>query len=212
MHISEGVLSIPVLSAGALLAAAGLAAGLRSIRAEDMPKTALFASVFFVASLIHIPLPPASVHLILNGLMGLVLGWAAFPAIFAALLLQAFFFHFGGITVLGVNTCIMALPPVLCRYAFLPLLRLPSPWARRTGAFLCGAAAVLLSGLFAAASLSLSGNGYEGANFQAAALALLTAHLPVALIEGLITLFIVGFVERVRPEFLNITPPQAAHP
>ena len=44
MHIAEGVLSIPVLTVGAVAAAAGIAVGLRSLRAEDMPKTALFAS------------------------------------------------------------------------------------------------------------------------------------------------------------------------
>ena len=43
-------------------------------------------------------------HLILNGLLGMLLGWAAFPSIFVALMLQAILFQYGGITVLGVNT------------------------------------------------------------------------------------------------------------
>ena len=207
MHIAEGVLSIPVLTVGAVAAAAGIAVGLRSLRAEDMPKTALFASAFFAASLIYVPIPPAgSVHLILNGLMGLVLGVAAFPAIFAALLLQAFFLQFGGVTALGVNTCVMALPPVFCRYVFLPLLRSPRPQVRRAGAFACGASAILLSGILASLALICSDNGGPGANFQAAAAALLAAHLPLALLEGAVTLFVVGFVERVRPEFLNLAP------
>ncbi|MDJ0931506.1 energy-coupling factor ABC transporter permease [Breoghania sp.] len=33
------------------------------------------------------PIVPSSVHLILNELAGLVLGWAAFPALFVGLLL-----------------------------------------------------------------------------------------------------------------------------
>ena len=207
MHISEGVLSIPVLSVGAVAAAVGVAAGLRALRAEDMPKTALFASAFFVASLIYVPIPPGSVHLVLNGLMGLVLGTAAFPAIFAALLLQAFFFHFGGVTVLGVNTCIMALPPVICGYIFLPLLRKANPVTRRLAAFACGSASILLSGLLAATALVLSGAGAEGVNFTASAVTLLAAHAPLALLEGAITVLVVAFVERVRPEFLHIAPP-----
>ncbi len=204
MHISEGVLSVPVLTAGAVFAAAGVGLGLRAIRAEDMPRTALFAAAFFVASLINLPLPPSSVHLILNGLIGLALGPAAFPAIFAALLLQAFFFQFGGITVLGVNTCVMALPAVVCRYAFLPVLASPRLSTRRCAAFACGFFSIIFSGLLAALALILSGQGMPGVNFRAAAVTLLAAHLPLALVEGAVTLLVVGFVERVRPEFLNL--------
>ena len=43
----------------------------------------------FVASLVHVPVGPSSMHLVLNGLLGLLLGWAAFPAILVGLLLQA---------------------------------------------------------------------------------------------------------------------------
>jgi len=58
-----------------------------------------------------------------------------FSAILVALALQAVFFQFGGITSLGVNTVIMALPAVACYYIFAPLLRrsqaaaLPGPSA-----------------------------------------------------------------------------------
>jgi cobalt/nickel transport system permease protein len=77
---------------------------------KEVPKVAILSSVFFVASLIHVPLGPSSVHLILNGIMGVLLGWTAFPAILVALALQGVLFQFGGITTLGVNTLNMALP------------------------------------------------------------------------------------------------------
>ena len=73
----------------------------------------VLSATFFVASLVHVPVGPSSVHLIMNGLAGLVLGWAAFPALFVGLLLQAVFFGFGGVTVLGVNTVAIALPAVI---------------------------------------------------------------------------------------------------
>ena len=38
----------------------------------------LLGAAFFVASLIHVPIGFSSAHLILNGLLGVVLGWAAF--------------------------------------------------------------------------------------------------------------------------------------
>ena len=116
MHISEGVLSAPVLISGAALAAAGTAIGLKRLDYDRIAQVGVLSSAFFVASLIHVNVGPASVHLILNGIVGLLLGWSAVPAILVALTLQAIFFQYGGITVLGINTLIMALPaPAWCR-------------------------------------------------------------------------------------------------
>ena len=86
-HIPDGVVAVPVLATGALVSAGGLALGLRRLTPERMPRVAVLSAVFFVASLIHLPAGPASVHLMLNGIMGAVLGAAAFPAIVVALVL-----------------------------------------------------------------------------------------------------------------------------
>ncbi len=69
MHISEGVLSPPILISGAALAMLGTAVGLRKLDYENVPKTAILSAAFFIASLVHIPIGPSSVHLILNGLI-----------------------------------------------------------------------------------------------------------------------------------------------
>ena len=45
------------------------------------------------------------------------------PAIFVALILQAVFFGYGGITVLGVNTVVMAAPALVCSYLFAARIR-----------------------------------------------------------------------------------------
>ena len=123
MHISEGILSGPVLISGVVLAAAGTAIGLKKLDYERIPRAAILSAAFFVASLIHVPIGPSSVHLILNGIIGLILGWGAFPVILVALVLQAVFFQFGGITTLGVNTMIMAFPAIICYYLFGGLVR-----------------------------------------------------------------------------------------
>ncbi len=113
-------MSGPVLGAGAALAVAGLAIGLRTMDYEKLPEVAVLSSVFFIASLIHVPVGVSSAHLILNGISGVLLGWLAFPAIFVGLALQAVLFEFGGLTTLGVNTFNMAFPAVivgfLCRH------------------------------------------------------------------------------------------------
>ncbi|MBK5939450.1 energy-coupling factor ABC transporter permease [Halochromatium roseum] len=132
-HIPDGVLSAPVLVAGALVSTGLLAIALRKLREADLPQAAVLAAAFFVSSLISVPLGPSSVHLLLNGLMGLLLGWAALPAIFVALLLQAVFFGFGGLLVLGVNTMNLALPALAVALLLRPLLQRLLSLAPRQG-------------------------------------------------------------------------------
>lgn len=201
MHISEGVLSGPVLLSGGMATIIGTAIGMKKVNPERTMTVALLASTFFVASLIHIPLGPGSVHLLLTGLTGLILGWSAFPAILVALLLQALFFQYGGLLVLGVNAFNMAAPAVACSLLLRPLLQRSRP-SRATAAFLAGFCSILFSALLTAAALRLSDSGLK----HAAGL-LVVSHLPVMLIEGGITLFIVEFLLRVQPEILDLPTP-----
>ena len=64
------------------------------------PRTRIQANVLPVHGEVVLSWPRC---LVLNGLMGLMLGWAALPAVFTALLLQAVFFGHGGYTTLGVR-------------------------------------------------------------------------------------------------------------
>ena len=200
MHISEGVLNGPVLVAGAAAALAGTAVGLRKLDLEQIAQAGMLSAAFFVASLIHVPIGPSSVHLILNGIVGLLLGWSAFPAILTALILQAMLFQFGGLTTLGVNTVVMALPAVICYLVFGPLIG-KSPRVAVPAAFVCGAGAVFLSGLLAAAALMFTGEG-----FLEVAYLVVAAHLPVMVIEGVVTASCVTFLKKVKPELLPGAP------
>jgi len=183
MHLADGVVSLPVLAGGSVLGLLGAAMGLRSIEDDQMPKVAVISAGFFVASLIHVPAGPAQLHLTMNGLAGLILGWAAFPAILVALILQAAIFGYGGFTVLLVNTLVMALPGVLAGSAGKWLLnRKGGNAGMLAGGFLAGTLAVLGSGLLLGATLALSDRRFLGA-----AWAIVIAHLPVALLEGTVT-------------------------
>jgi len=190
MHISEGVLSAPVLVTGAALAAAGISVGLKKMDPEKIPQVAV--------SLIHVPIGPSSVHLILNGINGLLLGWLCFPSILVALALQAILFQFGGITVLGINTVNMALPGVICYYLFSRLVTHERKVISLASGFACGFLAVFLSAILVALSLV-----WAEESFTEAAELIVVAHLPVMIIEGLITLFCVAFLKRVKPELLG---------
>jgi len=195
MHISEGVLSPPVLLAGGVLTLAGLAIGLKNLKNEKLPEVAVLSSTFFVASLIHVPIGPTSVHLILNGLVGLLLGWTSFLVIFLGLLLQALLFQFGGLTTLGVNTFDMALPAVICWYLFRSFEKKENLKLSFIGGFLAGSLSVFLAGFFTSLALYFTEH-----NFISVAKALLIAHIPIAIIEGFITAFVVTYLLKVKPE------------
>jgi cobalt/nickel transport system permease protein len=197
MHISEGVLSVPVLLGGTALSVVGTTIGLKRTDYDRIMTVAILSAAFFIASLVHVPIGPSSAHLLLNGLLGVMLGWAAFPSILVALLLQAVLFQYGGLTSLGVNTFNMAGPAVLCFYVFRPLLARGSA-PRFAAAFACGFMAIFLSALLTAISLALSGDA-----FMSAAGALFAAHLPIMVIEGVITGFAYTFLAKVKPEALG---------
>ena len=199
MHISEGILSAPVLVTGVALTATAVGYSLKKMEHKEVPKVAILSSVFFVASLIHVPVGPSSVHLILNGIIGVLLGWSAFPAILVALVLQGVLFQFGGITTLGVNTFNMALPAIICFYLFNRGVRNENNFIALTLAFICGFLAVLLSGVMVAAALV-----FTGEPFMQIAKLVLIAHLPIMIIEGILTAFCIGFLRKVRPEILNV--------
>ncbi|MCP3876458.1 MAG: cobalt transporter CbiM [Desulfobacteraceae bacterium] len=198
MHISEGVLSGPVLAAGAAIAVAGTGIGLKKIDYDHIVHVAILASAFFVASLIHVPIGPASSHLILNGIVGLLLGFAAFPAILTALLLQSILFQYGGLTALGANAVIMAAPAVLGHYLFLPLLGKSSKFTF-VGGFLAGFFSILVSSLLLGAAL-----WFTDQNFFKTSLLIITWNIPIMIIEGIVTGFCVAFLLKVYPEIIPV--------
>ncbi len=196
MHISEGVLSGQVMAAGGVIAIAGTSIGLKNIDYDKIVNVAILASAFFVASLIHVNVGPSSVHLILNGIVGLLLGWAAFPAILVALLLQAVFFQFGGLTPLGVNTVIMAMPAIFVYYIFSPFIW-KSYKITFIASFFAGAFAILFSSLLLGSALY-----FTEKNFLEVTLLIISANLPIIIIEGIVTGFCVSFFKKVYPEIL----------
>lgn len=276
VHISDGVLAPDWWGGGFLIAGLCAWLGARRLRDDEIPKIALLTAAFFVASLIHVRVGPTSVHLLLNGLLGVLLGWRVFLAIPVGLLLQVMLIQHGGFTTLGVNTCVMAFPALLGWTLFAALRR--APWVRRAwfGVVLVGVSGLLwtLSLVFSVALLwgnwggSLQaldtawalgvtfhpwtllaavlvaaigmwaerrlGNAAEfplglligemtvlltvalnclvllaggEQNWQTPALILLIAHLPLAVLEGVVLGFTVGFLARVKPAMLGWAEP-----
>jgi cobalt/nickel transport system permease protein len=64
--------------------------------------------------------------------------------------------------------------------------------------FACGLLSVFFSGILVALSLL-----FTEQSFMSVAKLIVVAHLPIMIIEGIITLFCVAFLKRVKPEVLG---------
>lgn len=215
MHIPDGLVSPSVCFAGYGLSGGLVWYSLREIKRDranqraNIPKSALFTAVFFLSSLIHIPAPPplTSFHLVLNGMMGTLLGYYAFLAIPIGLFFQAIMFQHGGMTTLGINSVIMGFPALVAYYVF----RLRSgfgvnkPLWTKLFAFCSGAIAVILSAtIFASVAISTISPELDAGAERAAIYLSLGSYLLQAVVEGTFTVMIVGFLEKVKPELLKI--------
>lgn len=279
VHISDGVLATPWWLSGLALAVALLAVGAWRIRDEEVPRIALLTAVSFIISLIHVRAGFVSIHLLMNGLVGIVLGPRAALAIFSGLFLQYWLINHGGLQSLGINTCVMTLPAWLVWVAFQASQRLPwvrhpwfrsllvvlsmliwllglvfsvsllldnsllqaaavkldDAWARTTNPLVLGGAALtalagawverrlenapefplglLLGELAVLATVGLNcvvllAGGEQ--HWPVPPLVIVVAHLPIAVFEGIVLGFILGFLAKVKPEMLASGPPADA--
>jgi cobalt/nickel transport system permease protein len=210
MHIPDGLLPSSVYISGYAITGGVTWYSLRQISKKSNPQTqipqaSLLTAAFFVSSLIHIPIPPTSIHFVLNGLMGIVLGYYAFPAILIGLFFQAVMFGHGGIAALGINAAMMGIPALLASSIFRfsnPLERKQKAW---TGifAFVAGSGAIALSAsIFTLVTLATISDSLDVQAERTITLLALGGYGIQALLEGVFTVMVVSFLLRVKPELL----------
>lgn len=195
MHISDGGLSAAVCAAGYAAAAAGIAFAVKGTKEEDIPKISLMAGTFFAVSLIMIPIPPSSVHPLMCGLIGIVLGKKSPLAFFPALLLQALLFQHGGLTTLGANTLMLSVSSMLSAFIFYK-------W-KSGNVLLKGTVVGALSVIFVVLVLSClltAGGKFAKETF----IAIFISHFIVMAAEAVITGFAVRLMVKAKPEWFKM--------
>lgn len=205
MHIPDGFLPPGVYLTGYGITGAMTWFCLRQIRRSgippesEIPKASLLTAAFFVASAISFPIPPTSIHFIMNGLMGIILGYYSFLAILVGLFFQGVMFGHGGMTSLGINAVIMGIPALISYYFFGKFNPLPL----KVKAFVAGAGALALSALmFTVIMISFIPADIDAqAETNAIYLALLGYGVQ-ALLEGIFTTILVAFLIKVNPSLL----------
>ena len=200
MHISEGVLAPHIYISGYAVAAGLTALAIRKIKKEDIPKISVMGAAFFASSLIHFKIGITSIHLTLIGLMGIILGISSVPAILVGLFFQAVMFQHGGLTSLGVNTLVFTLPAVIVSFIFSALSKrfhrwivLLSVW----GGMLTGGG-IVLAALLVFLVIFISGEELAGIAYVFS-----ISHAALAVIEGVITFFVLQQLLRKKPELVS---------
>ncbi len=210
MHIPDGMLSAGVCAAGYGLTLVAAGYSIKKINqsgetVRSIPKASLLTAAFFAASLIHIPVPPTSVHLILNGLLGAILGYFAFPAILVALFLQAVMFGHGGLTTLGINAVIMGLPAMVSSFIYCRFSNPQyNPIRHSIVGFVSGSIGIALSVvLFVVILINFIPSNINADTEKIAIYAGALGHIPLVIIEGIITALVLNYLKQVKPEILE---------
>ncbi len=199
MHIPDGFLSARVWAPLDLVAAPVVAwMGRKAQREFDhhkIPLMGVMGAFIFAAQMINFPVGNGtSGHLVGSALLAYTLGPAAASIVMVAILsIQALVFQDGGLLALGANVCNMAIAGVFAGYLPYMLLK-----GRKSGMFLGGVLSLLASALLALAELTLSGVRMPPAVLTVS----LGLFVVSALIEGAITVAVVGALEKIQPGFL----------
>jgi cobalt/nickel transport system permease protein len=203
VHIPDGFLSTPVWAT--LDAAAAPAVGYIVRRAQrgfddaKVPLLGVMGAFVFAAQMINFPVGiGTSGHLVGGALLACTLGPAAACVVMSAILaIQALVFQDGGILALGPNVINMAIVGVLAGY--LPYHLWGRGRGRRAAIFAGGVLSVGVSALLALAELLIS-----GVRMPASILGVsLGLFLVSALIEGAITVAVIGALEAIQPNFVR---------
>jgi cobalt/nickel transport system permease protein len=203
VHIPDGFLSTPVWAT--LDAAAIPAVGYMARRAQrgfddaKVPLLGVMGAFVFAAQMINFPVGiGTTAHLLGGALLAYTLGPAAASVTMAAILaIQALVFQDGGILALGPNMMNMAITGVLAGY--LPYYLWGGGRWRRASIFAGGVLSALVSAVLALSELLISGVRMTLSLLGVS----LTLFLVAAVLEGAITVAVIGALEKIQPNFVR---------
>ena len=227
MHIPDGYLSPQTCAVMATMAVPvlGIAASKlkKTLKDKQVPLLAIGAAFSFTIMMYNVPIPDGTTaHAVGASILAIILGpWAATVGVSIALIIQAFFFGDGGVLALGANIINMAFIIPFVSYYLYKLISGKSKISsnrRFIGSIIAGYIAITMGALCAGIELGLQPllfhtvNGtplYAPYTLIQTIPAMLFAHLTLAgSVEGVVTGFVVKYLQKSNPAMLQIYPPQ----
>ncbi|MEB3103377.1 energy-coupling factor ABC transporter permease [Ferviditalea candida] len=197
MHIPDGFLDTRTWIAADLVCAAVLSEALRRTRLtvtrRQVPMVSLIGAFVFAAQMINFPVAGAtSGHFLGGSLTSILFGpWIGSVIMTAVILVQAFVFQDGGITVLGANILCMGFIGNFLGYGIYKMLTaiFPERWSFASS-FVSAWFSVVAGASAVSVLLSVSGT----VPLPMALTAMAGWHVLIGIGEGLITAFVVGYL------------------
>jgi len=201
LHIPDGFLSPTVTTATLAVSGMALAANVkalnRDIKAEQIPLMGVLASFVFLVQLFSFPiLGGTSIHLTGALLISIILGpRAGFIIMSASLIVLALLFQHGGILSLGANILNMGIVGCFIGWGIYHLIPGQSISIVMASIFASVLAAFLAAVELASSDMFVFSTGLKS---------MLIIYSITGLIEGVITVSIIGFIKRIKPEIMEL--------
>jgi len=215
MHMANELLSVPVAAGTLAIAAGGLGFICRNVRqviaADKLALMGILGAFVFAAQMVNFQLPAmpgTSGHMVGAVLLAIILGpHLGAIVISSVVIIQCLIFQDGGLLALGCNIINMALVPSYLGY-FLYKTATAGPFSSlrvSIGAVLACVIAMQVSAALVPIQAALS--GVLAVPFSTFLITMLGVHLLIGLIEGLITVAVLGYLQQVRPDvFVDSLP------
>lgn len=208
IHLGEGAFPLWALVVWTGLGAALIGAVLYRVRTNGIESrqvalAGIGAAASFAIFQLNIPVL-GGIHMNLTGLVGILAGPALGALIAVVVNVFSAALGHGAVGLLGANTLVNATEAIVAYYAFRWLLR--QDWeaftASATAATVGLAVGALSMGMIIVIS-GVNGSALARADLALAVAAIVGVNLGVAVIEGLLTGFIVQFLASIRPDLVG---------
>ena len=215
MHVPDGFLSLPVLLVTWIIAIGLISISLKQAKAEykerAVPLMGVCAAFIFATQMVNFPIPGGtSGHLLGGTLAASLLGpWAGSLVMASVFIVQGSVFQDGGLTALGANIFNMGLIGTFGGYYLYRTIRFAIGRDKLSGMVVGIAIAawtsVVVAAIVCAFELALSGT----VPLPVALAAMASWHILIGIGEGVISVIVVSFIWRTRPD-LFYAPPRKA--
>lgn len=211
MHIPDGFLSTPVWGSSAGISAAYIALVIRHLKKafqeKLIPIMGVLAAFIFAAQMLNFPVAGGTSGHLLGGVFAAIIvgPYAGSFVLAIVLIVQCLIFQDGGLTALGANILNISIVGTLGGYGvylFLKKILLRKP-ANKFLKYVCYGVSAWLSVVMASVACALELSASETAPLKIVLPAMVGIHILIGIGEGIITIFALIAVERVRPDIIK---------
>jgi len=207
MHIPDGLLNIPTVAAAGAMSIGSISMAIKktkeTLEDKQVPTLGIMAAFIFAAQMINFPVAiGTSGHMIGAFFSAIILGpWATIIIMSSILIIQSLFFGDGGVLALGANIFNMAVIANFSGYYIYRLFKKNDNHYSSYGVIVGGLVSVVATAIIVGIEIVLSGRG----ELLGIIKPLVFWHILIGFGEGLITLFLVSYISKVRKELLSNT-------